>query len=193
MDTAGTNKYSRMCGDAVALKQPRARYIFAFLKGLFVTIRHFLKRFPARKSNRVCIQYPEEKRNYSERFRGVHILTRRENGDPKCVACYMCATICPAECIHIVAGEHEDPEIQKYPEVFEIDMLRCVLCGFCVDACPEEAIIMSQELELHYECREDSLFDKERLMGRQYLKEHPEELGYRPYYGEKPTEVHWKE
>jgi NADH-quinone oxidoreductase subunit I len=192
MASAGSNRYADMCRDTVVLQQPRPRYVIAFLKGLWVTIRHFLKRFPARKSNRVCIQYPEEKRDYSGRFRGVHILTKRESGDPKCVACYMCATICPAECIHIVAGEHPDPEVEKYPEVFEIDMLRCVLCGFCVEACPEEAIIMSKELELHYETREESVFGKERLMDRAYLKENPEDLGYRPYYGEKPTEIHWK-
>jgi NADH-quinone oxidoreductase subunit H len=40
----------------------------------------------------------------------------------RCVACYMCATICPAQCIYIEAGEYEatdlateDRVIEKYP------------------------------------------------------------------------------
>jgi len=186
MENPGKEKYRSICKDVVELTAPNQRFVMAFLVGLRVTIGHFLKRFPATKKNRVCIQYPEEKRNYSERFRGVHILTKRENGDPKCVACYMCATICPAECIYIEAGEHPDPDIEKYPTVFNIDMLRCVLCGFCVDACPEEAIIMSKELELHYEGRAESIFDKDRLMNRRSLTESPT-LGYRPYFNQKPV------
>src|SRR5207247_2575373 len=83
------------------------------------------------------IQFPEQKRPRSERYRGIHLLTAREDGSPKCVACYMCATVCPAECIYIESGERPEKTIEKYPTRFEIDLLRCVYCGFCVDACPE--------------------------------------------------------
>ena len=61
------------------------------------------------------IQYPEMRRKYSERFRGRHILKTREDGTLKCVACYMCETACPAECIHIEAGEHPVLAYEKYP------------------------------------------------------------------------------
>ncbi|HSE96622.1 MAG TPA: NADH-quinone oxidoreductase subunit I [Blastocatellia bacterium] len=124
------------------------------------------------------IMYPEERRSYSDRYRGAHILTAREDGSPRCVACYMCATACPADCIYIEPAEHPDPHIEKYPTRFEIDMLRCVFCGFCVDACPEEAIIMSRETEISAYTRDETLWGIDRLMKRPELPEFG--LGYRP-------------
>lgn len=124
------------------------------------------------------ISYPEERRSYSDRFRGAHILTVREDGSPRCVACYMCATACPADCIYIEAGEHADSKIEKFPTRFDIDMLRCVFCGYCVDACPEEAIIMSRETEICAYSRAETIWDMNRLMRRPELPEFG--LGYRP-------------
>ena len=152
-------------------------YLPAIFKGMVVTMRHLvrnlthLRRLPT-------ILYPEHKRDYSDRFRGKHILTTRDDGTLKCVACYMCAEACPAECITIVAGDHPKLSYEKYPVVFDIDMLRCVFCGFCVDACPEEAIIMSRELEICAYTREETMWDIKRLMNRPELPEFG--LGYRP-------------
>ena len=150
--------------------------VTAILRGLVITITNFLRNIFL--GDKPTIQYPEEKRNYSPCFRGVHILTKRENGTPKCVACYMCATVCPAECISIEASESSDNSIEKYPIRFDIDMLRCVFCGFCVDACPEEAIIMSKEYECSFYSIPDSIYDKEFLMNRPSLEK--ADLGYRP-------------
>ena len=124
------------------------------------------------------ISYPEERRSYSDRYRGAHILTAREDGSPRCVACYMCATACPADCIYIEAKEVADPLIEKAPARFEIDMLRCVFCGFCVDACPEEAIIMSRETEISAFSRGETIWGIDRLMKRPELPEFG--MGYRP-------------
>jgi NADH-quinone oxidoreductase subunit I len=124
------------------------------------------------------VSFPEQKRKTSGRYRGVHLLTQREDGSPKCVACYMCATVCPAECIHIEAGERPEAQIEKYPTRFEIDLLRCVYCGFCVDACPEEAILMSRENDLVGTSREELIIDRDRLMDRAKLAEYGS--GYHP-------------
>ncbi len=149
--------------------------------GLAVTMRHFLRNL-FRRNKMYTIEYPEERRAYSHRFRGHHILTTRPDGSVRCVACFLCAQNCPAECIHIEAAEHPDVNIEKYPVVYEIDMLRCIFCGYCVDACPEEAIIMSNNYDMAYFTREQSIVGKGDLMKPFTFDE--SRLGYRPLYPE---------
>ena len=146
------------------------------LHGMAITFSNLVKTLFGRKYS--TIQFPEQKRPHSARYRGIHLLTVREDDTPKCVACYMCATVCPAECIYIEAGERPERDIEKYPTRFEIDLLRCVYCGFCVDACPEEAIIMSRENDLVGTSRAELIIDRDRLMDRGKLMEYG--AGYRP-------------
>ncbi len=158
----------------------------AIFQGMGRTISHFVRNL-LDISRLPTIQYPEQRRKYSGRFRGRHILKTREDGTLKCVACYMCETACPADCIHIEAGEHPVLAYEKYPVKFEIDLLRCVFCGYCVDACPKDAIWMTKDYEL-------SFFDrKSAIYGIEELREKPSDTGpggpgygYRPYYGESP-------
>jgi len=157
------------------------RLYLPLVAGMAITIRHFFKNVFNPKS-RLTIEYPEERRDYSHRFRGHHILTTRPDGSVRCVACFLCATACPAECIHIEAGEQPDVNIEKYPVVYEIDMLRCVFCGYCVDACPEEAIIMSNNYDLAYFSRDQSIVGKTDLMKPYALD--PQRLGYRATFPE---------
>jgi NADH-quinone oxidoreductase subunit I len=161
------------------------RLYLPLVGGLLVTLRHFLRNLfhPGRM---LTIEYPEERRAYSHRFRGHHILTTRPDGSVRCVACYLCAQACPAECIHIEAAEHPDVNIEKYPVVYEIDMLRCVFCGYCVDACPEEAIIMSNNYDMAYFNRDQTVVGKADLMKPFTFDE--ELLGYRPRYPEEEAQ-----
>ncbi len=114
--------------------------------GFAVTLKNMVRSLPGR--NTVTIQYPEQRKPYSRRFRGVHVLTLREDGRLKCTACYLCATACPAECITIEAAATPDNTVEKVAKRYEIDLSRCIFCGFCVDACPEEAIAMTREYDL---------------------------------------------
>jgi len=156
-------------------------YIVPILGGLWVTLRHFLRNLLGQRDI-ATIQYPEERRQYSERTRGRHILTTREDGSLRCVACYMCETACPADCITIVA--EEDPEAtvewEKRPLSFEIDLLRCVFCGFCVDACPKEALVMSRRHEMTFTTREEAIAGIADLKQKGPIED--EDLGYRPYF-----------
>lgn len=139
-------------------------YFVEVFKGLVVTGRHLVKNLFNTK-DMPTIQYPEQRREYGPRFRGRHRLTQRDDGTPKCVACQMCSTVCPADCISIEAAEHPDPTIEKFPRTFDIDLLRCVYCGLCEEACPCDAIRMDTGIyEIAAYTREAFVVDKEFLL-----------------------------
>jgi NADH-quinone oxidoreductase subunit I len=143
-------------------------YLPMILKGLAVTSGHFfrnLRGFVTGKNRTdFVVQYPEERVDYPDAFRGMPVLVQLENGQPRCVACGLCEFACPTDCISIVPGELEGARIERYPEVFDIDMSRCMFCGLCEEACPEEAIVMSREVEISTYDRASMLFSKERLL-----------------------------
>ena len=99
-------------------------------------------------------------------YRGVHRLNRDTDDRVKCVACYMCATACPAHCIDIVAAPAPAgwTDREKYPETFVIDELRCIYCGMCEEACPVDAIELTTLYDLTGLSREQMIFDKEKLL-----------------------------
>jgi NADH-quinone oxidoreductase subunit I len=165
-----------MAARVVTVDRNARTSVVPILLGMCITFKNMLRTLFGRQWS--TIEFPEQKRITSQRYRGIHILTEREDGTPKCVACYMCATACPAECIYIEAGERPETSIEKYPTRFEIDLLRCVYCGFCVDACPEEAIVMSRENDLVGTTRAELIIDRDRLMARGKLVEFG--AGYRP-------------
>lgn len=127
--------------------------IMPLLQGLKITLQHLFKK-------PVTLQYPEQKQPVSERYRGLHALKVAHN-NTKCVACYLCPTVCPAKCITVEAGENEKHE--KFAEKYEIDMLRCIFCGYCVEACPVDALKMTGEYELANYKRADFVYTKEIL------------------------------
>ena len=153
-------------------------YIPEVLRGLAVTTYHFgrnltlhiLHSLGAAKETRAAYstQYPEERKQYPDTYRGSHRLTLKDDGSVRCTACFLCATACPANCIHIEAGEHPDPTVEKYPVRYEIDTLRCIYCGMCVEACPCDAIRMDTYVHprIWGFARTDFIEPKEVLMQR---------------------------
>ena len=150
-------------------------YIPQILSGLRITFRHFFRNLllhmahqVGRLQNRAAsatIQYPEQLRPLMSRYRSRHRLTVREDNTPRCVGCMLCETVCPAKCITIVPGEHPDPNVEKYPVRFDIDLGVCVYCGYCVEVCPEDAIRMDTGiLDLAAYSREAMQLDIHQLM-----------------------------
>jgi NADH-quinone oxidoreductase subunit I len=133
------------------------------MKGLGVSMRHFFGNIMGRKET-VTVSYPEEKPALPPRYRGLHRLMHREDGQVRCVACMCCPTACPAHCITIVAEETGNGN-EKRPAIFEIDELRCVVCGLCVEACPCDAIRMDTMEHAHpTDRRVDAILGKVDLM-----------------------------
>lgn len=131
-------------------------YIPEIVKGLALTLKTMFK-------PKFTMEYPEEHFNPPQSYRGRPVLVMEPNGEERCVACGLCSRVCPALAIEVQAAETER-EKERYPEVFEINMLRCIFCGFCEEVCPEEAIVMSKDYELAFSNRADALYGKDKLL-----------------------------
>jgi len=150
-------------------------YFLELLRGIWITTRHFVVNMwfhtlnligiKTKRKGAVTIQYPERKKDLASRHRSLHRLMKRDDGKPRCVACMLCATVCPSECIFIEAAEDPDSEIQKYPSTFIIDVNRCCFCGFCVEACPEDAIRMdTAKIDLAQTSHDGLIFGIDKLL-----------------------------
>ena len=119
-------------------------YLPAVFSGMWITLKHIFQR-------KATVRYPEVKREFSEIYRGKHVLKRDDEGRERCTACGLCAVACPAEAITMVAAERKPGEEhlyreEKYASVYEINMLRCIFCGLCEEACPKEAIFLTKQI-----------------------------------------------
>lgn len=133
----------------------------ALARGMRVTLKQMF-------SPTVTEIYPDEPPRFQERYRGRHVLERDENGLEKCVACFLCAAACPADCIYIEAAENTD-EVrisggERYAKVYNIDYSRCIFCGYCVEACPTDAITHGHEFELAGFSTSSLIYRKEQLL-----------------------------
>ncbi|MDI9610171.1 MAG: 4Fe-4S binding protein [Archaeoglobales archaeon] len=76
--------------------------------------------------DRVTVEYPRERKKYPPNFRGIILF------DPeKCISCFRCAQICPANAIQMTFYEKAWPGI---------DYTKCIFCHFCVESCPTGAL-----------------------------------------------------
>jgi NADH-quinone oxidoreductase subunit I len=137
-------------------------YIPGIISGMFITLKHFFRK-------KTTIKYPEEKREFSEIYRGWHVLKRDDEGRERCTACGLCAVACPAEAITMVAEERKPGEEhlyreEKYAKTYEINMLRCIFCGLCEEACPEEAIFLTKRTVDSEFTRDKFIYGKDLLL-----------------------------
>jgi len=137
-------------------------YLPAIVSGLSITIKHFFRK-------KATISYPEVTREFSEVYRGQHVLKRDDQGAERCTACGLCAVACPAEAITMVAEERKKGEEglyreEKYASTYEINMLRCIFCGLCEEACPKEAIFLTDRMVPTDFGRESFVYGKDKLV-----------------------------
>ena len=141
------------------------------LKGLGVTLKEFvvtyiddIKKIPSRyaggkaeldqspasaQAGLFTVQYPEERRKLSERFRYIPMLLYEpETGEDRCTACGICAKVCPPQCIWIVRAKDENGKPITRPAEFHIDTSICMNCGLCAEFCPFDAIKMNNDYEI---------------------------------------------
>lgn len=165
-------------------------YGLGILKGLGVTLKHFLntyiddirwkgKRYYtpeglAYRSSKnakgiFTVQYPEEKLPIPEEFRFIPFLVYEEKEDGKkeyrCTSCGICSKVCPPQCIWIVRST--DPNTGRPipdPAEFTIDADVCMSCGLCAEFCPFDAIKMDHTYELaNYNRLKNNIYDKDKL------------------------------
>ena len=79
------------------------------------------------------IEYPEQAKTPSDRFRGMFKLD-----EERCIKCTLCAIECPINIIYIDwhNEKNEAGKNEKMLDRFDLDMKRCMFCGLCEEACP---------------------------------------------------------
>ena len=129
---------------------------YSLISGMIVTGKRLLQ-------HAITTQYPRQKIPMFENFRGhIEQIAFQDTGTHHCVACGMCARICPSGVIK-VQGKKEYAHSHKLGTFYIIDFSKCSLCGLCVDICPEDTIRFTHEYELAHHSRWDSVMD---LMAR---------------------------
>lgn len=109
--------------------------LYNLLLGAFTVFKHSFKR-------RITEEYPEQKPNLPQRFRGKHVW-KYEN----CCVCKTCERVCPANAISVEKNEKGI--------TFNIDLKRCIFCGNCMYYCPKKAINMTNNFELATDNKEN--------------------------------------
>ncbi|MCF6157005.1 MAG: NADH-quinone oxidoreductase subunit I [wastewater metagenome] len=131
--------------------------ILPLLKGLILTLKRFFNPYAV-----VTMRYPEERPKLASRFRGLPELQIGKDGRERCIACGLCARVCPSQCIY-VEGATDEATQRRYPKIYELDAFRCIFCGFCEEACPVRAVMLRDTFELSTD-HSKAIFDKAQLM-----------------------------
>jgi NADH-quinone oxidoreductase subunit I len=109
----------------------------------------------------VTVHYPEVKRVYPDRFRGVLALTYdKETAEENCIGCRLCEYVCPPQVIKV---EMLKSEKRNFAKTFTLELYACEFCELCVQVCPTDAIIMMKSFDLATSDRRELLLDKDRL------------------------------
>jgi formate hydrogenlyase subunit 6/NADH:ubiquinone oxidoreductase subunit I len=110
-------------------------------KGMRITARYGVD-----PKEEVTLQYPEERWEVPERFRGFLF-----NDILKCTSCTMCVKACPVDCISLEAVRGADKKMVLAS--YDINIGRCMYCGLCVEVCPPKSLKHTGGYEMASEVR----------------------------------------
>lgn len=114
--------------------------IISIFQGLITVLGYGLNR-------RVTLEYPEQKNNLPQRFRGKPQPCRNESGKLTCIGCGLCVKVCPVNGVISLTKEKNAAGVLEVVS-YKFDLSRCMFCGNCAYSCPNGHIIMSKEFEL---------------------------------------------
>ena len=135
----------------------------------------------------VTVIYPKEQVDNLSTYRGHVELVGKEGapGEPKCMACGLCARSCPSNCFTILCpvpakdGEANCNQAElgpapqkgsKAPAEFILDFSLCSLCGQCVKACATSGLQFSNDPYMTSFDRKDFKFDLIELLRKEALR-----------------------
>jgi NADH-quinone oxidoreductase subunit I len=122
-------------------------------------------------------QYPKVRPDVAPRFHGAPRLNMDpETNETLCIACNLCAIVCPEDCIDVLAMDIEiitagKPRKKKVLDEFVFDTSRCMFCALCQEACPTNCLELTQDFELAVYSRAGFVWDRKMLeQGREIVK-----------------------
>jgi NADH-quinone oxidoreductase chain I len=115
---------------------------------------------------KVTVEYPENRLEPTDRFRGMFRFSY-----DRCISCKLCAMACPIDIIYI--DVHDDMvEVDgkkkkvKVLDRYDIDVKRCMFCALCEEACPtkpKSIWLTTKTYELATYDRNDLYFNMQEL------------------------------
>lgn len=78
-----------------------------------------------------------------------------------CVACTMCARVCPDNCIDV---QGYDTGYERRVERYDFVMEWCCFCGFCQDVCPTQTLSLSASFDYATRSRRELFYDREKML-----------------------------
>jgi NADH-quinone oxidoreductase subunit I len=104
------------------------------------------------KPGRITIEYPRERRELPDNFRGFLLFDV-----DACISCFQCAFVCPANAINMRGA----PNGRYYPC---IDYTKCIFCHFCADTCPRGALHRTKIHDVAFSDMDEMLATTEELL-----------------------------
>ena len=141
-------------GSAPGFWRETRQLVGAVGRAMGVTLRNLFRK-------PVTVHYPDVKRQYPDRFRGILALAyEKDTGEEACIGCRLCEFVCPPQVIKV---EMLKSAKRNYAKTFTLELYACEFCELCVQVCPTDAIIMMKSFDLATSDRRDMLLDKDRL------------------------------